>query len=323
MATGPMTSDGVPLDVLRTRRQRALNEYNSQPSLRQLLCEPTWQDYFYVNQNAKVMRQIASDTERAPRFSVDEQYITLPDPKKYGLATGVTQDSIHFGVTEAQVMDEHNTAIQADIRLQNQIMVKTMLTDGQWWDATAAPPRFANNTMASSHDHYLAYDVAGVLALTHINRATRHIREHGISANSEIICLMNGDNLELLGNQAEWISAVAQKSDLLETWQKFGYKIIGVAGGATLIENDYVPENYALFLDINAPRKPLAWRSGKLPNTPDTLQTFQTPPNSQYYLDEEYVRWASAAVQMRSSGVAMYLGHGTWTDPTVTEWAGV
>ena len=55
MATGPMTSDGVPLDVLRTRRQRALNEYNSQPSLRQLLCEPTWQDYFYVNQNAKVM----------------------------------------------------------------------------------------------------------------------------------------------------------------------------------------------------------------------------------------------------------------------------
>ena len=321
MATGPLTSDGVPLDVLRTRRLRALDEYNSAPSIRDLFCESTWQDYFYLNQNAKAFQLLSSDTERPHRQSVDEQYITLNSPKKYGLAGGVTQDAIHNGVSELQVMDEHESALQADIRLQNQLIWKECFTDGGWWDATAAPPRYGNNTMASSHDHYVGANNSGAMLLADVAAAKEHILEHGFGSN--IVCFLSGTQITKLEVQAEYNSAVANKTPLLNRLQEFGFTSNIEIDGVPMIRNDYIPANYAMFIDLGASRKPLAWRSGKLPNTPDNLMMWKAPEDMAYYMNEEYVRWGAATVQMRSLGVAYYFSSGTYTAPTVTEWAAI
>lgn len=320
MATGPVTSDGVSAEVLRTRQIAAAREYNTEPSLKSLLCESVWQDTLEIYQSAKTMRKLGGDTELATREQADVQTITIPKPEKFGTAYGITQDSLKKGITSLQVMQEFSTAIDADRRLVNQMIVKTMLTDGGWWDATAAPPRSANNAMTSSHDHYIAYNVAGVVALAHVARAKRLVNEHGIPG--DVIAMWNGDQIEKMEVQAEWVSAAAMKTPLLNELQIKGVTPSFYTGGVLWVQNDYMPSGYGWVGSVNSMYKPLAWRYAFQPSdTNDGLIQYAKPEDEQYYRNESFIRWGACAVQMRSLGVAIDLNHATYSAPAdITEW---
>lgn len=319
MANGPLTGSDGSLDILRTRRHQFVKEYNLNgriPTLKGLLTEEVWQEYLYIDQTAKVFTTAASGTSVAPKTKLDNQYITMPEPIKKHLGAAVEQDAIHDGITMQQVMDEHNSSLDADERLLNQWTMRAMLLDGQWWDATVAPPRYGNNIMASSHDHYLAYAASGILTLTHCNKIYRHMDEHGFGRN--VLLFLNGQNLQLTSDLADWSSDVNSMTPIMEELQKAGFKALKQAGGLTIVQNDYCPLHYGVAVDVGSPRKPLAWRPAKIPTWEDGLKMYSTPPSAQYLLDEEYVRWVACAVQQRSAGVAIDLVHATWVDPTTT-----
>ena len=322
MATGPVTSDGVSAETLRTRQIAAAREYNSEPSLKTLLTEPVWQDTLEVYQTPKVMRKLGSDTELATHEKTEVQTITIPKPEKFGTAYGITQDSLKKGITSLQIMQEFATAIDADRRLMSQMIVKEMLTDGGWWDATVAPPRSANNSMVTAHDHYIAYNVAGVPILAHVARGKRLINEHGITG--DIVAMWNGDQIEKMEVAAEWSGAAARKSDLLEKLQIKGFDPAGsfYTDGVLWIQNDYMPSGYGWMGCINEMYKPIAWRFAFQPNdNSDGLIRYTRPEDEQYYKNESFIRWGAVAVQMRSLGVAIDLNHATYSAPaTIDEW---
>jgi hypothetical protein len=172
--------------------------------------------------------------------------------------------------------------------------------------------------MASSHDHYLAYNVAGVLALTHCNRIYRHMDEHGYGG--DVVLMVNGGTLELTSNLADWASDVNSMTPAMEVLQTAGFKALKRAGNLTIVQNDYVPLHYGVAVDLAAPRKPIVWREAKLPNVDGGLQTFREGPNIQYFEKREYLCWVSSAVQLRGAGVCIKLDNGTWSNPSVTEW---
>lgn len=319
---GPFTSDGVSLTNLYRRRQAMLEEYSAQVDLKALLCESTWQATLDVEQSAKTMKKAPSDVSIAPVEHIDIQTITIPQPVKYHVGGAVTNDAIKKGMTAAQVMREMASAIDADKRLVAQLIMKELLTDGGFWDATAAPPRWGNNDMISAHEHYLAYAASGVVALTHVARAKRLLDEHGPVG--ELIAFFNGDQIEKMEVQAEWVNAVADKTPLLNDLQVNGFTPRFKTNGVTWVQNDYCPTYYGIVLNILPNYKPLAWRFAVRPDDQDDrLIRYQGPENEAYYMQESYVRWGACKVQQRSLGVPIDLAHGTWTDPTVTEWSAI
>jgi hypothetical protein len=291
---------------------------NGMPTLRTIFAETDWRETIRIYQSPKTFRDGGQDTPEVPLDRLEYQEITLPEPRKKVLGGGITQDALHDGLSSAEVMMEWESSRDAHIRLENQWTMRALLQDGGFWDATAAPPRYANNTMASSHDHYLAYNVAGVLALTHCNRIYRHMDEHGYGG--DVVLMMNGGTIELTSNLADWASDVNSMTPAMEVLQTAGFKALKRVGNMTLVQNDYVPLYYGVAVDLAAPRKPLVWREAKLPGVDGGLQTFREGPNIQYYEKREYLCWVSSAVQLRGAGVCIYLNNAAWSNPSVTEW---
>lgn len=322
MATSPVTSDHVSVETLRTLQLKAVDTYQNEPSLKSMLCFPEWRDTIEVYQSPKTMRKLGADTELATHEKVDVQTITIPEPEKFGTAYGITQDSLKRGVTSLQVMQEFATAIDSDRRLVAQMIVKTMLTDGGWWDGTVAPPRAANNSMTAAHEHYIAYNVAGVPILAHVARGKRLLNEHGITG--DIIAMWNGDQIEKMEVAAEWSGAAARKSELLEKLQIKGFDPAGAfyTAGVLWIQNDYMPSGYGWMGCLNELYKPLAWRYAFQPDdTQDGLIRYTRPEDEQYYKNESFIRWGACVCAMRSLGVAIDLNHATYSAPaTITEW---
>lgn len=321
MATGPVTSDGVALDTLRTRIDRFMAEYRAtgMPTLRSIFCQRDWRDTIRIYQNPKTFRDGGQDTPEVPLDHLEYQEITLPEPRKKVLGGGITQDALHDGLSADEVVWEWESSRDAHIRLENQWTMRAMLRDGGWWDASVAPARHANNTMASSHDHYLAYAASGVLSLTHCNRIYRHLDEHGYGR--DVVLMLNGQNLELTADLADWATDINAMTPAMEVLQTAGFKALKQGGGLTIVQNDYCPLHYGIAIDLGADRKPLAWRDAKLPGIDGGLQTFREGPNIQYYEKREYLCWVGSAVQLRGAGVAIYLNNAAWSDPTVTEWS--
>jgi hypothetical protein len=316
---GPFTSDGVSLTNLYRRRDALLAEYAAQIDLKSELCESTWQPTLDVEQSAKTFKKAPSDTSLAPVEHLDIQTITIPQPVKYHLAGAVTQDAIKKGMTAAQVMREITSIIDADRRLVAQLIMKELLTDGGFWDATAAPPRYGNNDLTSSHDHYYPSSASGVMSLTIAAHMKRLLTEHG--SEGELILMVNGDQIEKMEVQAEWVSAVADKTPLLNALQINGFTPQFKTDGVTWIQNDYCPTYYGVMLRVVPNFKPLAWRFAVRPDdNDDRLLSYVTAPDEAFARREAYVRWGAVKVQRRSVGVAVDLAHGVWSDPSVTEW---
>jgi len=85
------------------------------------------------------------------------------------------------------------------------------------------------------------------------------------------------------------------------------------------VAEDWIPENYLLLTSLES--KSLRWRNHEGRAKDGRLQVWRNADNVQYYLDEDYVRYAfCATVALRSVGVAAKLDAGAWADPAATVW---
>lgn len=312
MAYGAVTTDNVPLDILRTEMLRGIERYNeTSKDFKSIFANQTVKNKVRVYQRTKQFKNMGSDTTVPDMQRLDYQEISLAEPVRWGLKSAVTQESLDYGISSEDVRAEHAEALAADKRLITQICVNAMLVDGGWWDATAAPPAFKSNTHASTHDHYLAYNVAGVLDTSHVAAAKRHIKEHGFGEN--LVLFLNGAQIEDIESAVEFSSA--KPSEMMDKIMELGVRPEAMVSGIPIIQEDWFPENYALMVDLAV--KPLYWRNPEGRAADGGLQVYDHPGDVQYNLNCDYVRYTSATVGIRSAGVAIYLNSATWADPTI------
>jgi len=318
MAAGAVTIDNVPVDLLRTEMIRGVERYNEMDrNFRSIFCTQTTGSTVRVYQRTKRFRRMG-DTTVPDTSRLDYQEIDLQAPTRYGIKSGVSQAALDQGITAADVMEEHTEALQADQRLITQSVLYPMLNDGGWWDATATPPPFKTNVFLSTHDHYLGYNVGGVPTLAIFNRMRHHINEHGWTGS--IVAWMHNAQVENIENIAEWATAPAvMATPAIMKLQAAGFTPSFVAGGTPIVAEDWIPENYLLLTSLES--KSLRWRNHEGRAKDGRLQVWRNADNVQYYLDEDYVRYAfCATVALRSVGVAAKLDAGAWADPAATVW---
>jgi len=320
MAAGAVTTDQVPVDLLRTEMIRGFERYNEQDrNFRSIFCTQTTGSTVRVYQRTKAFRRMA-DTTIPDLARLDYQTISLKAPIRYGLKAGVTQAALDEGITAADVREEHTEALQADQRLITQSVLYPMLNDGGWWDGTAAPPPYKSNAFVAGHTHYLGYNVGGVPTLTIINRMRHHMAEHGWTGN--VVGWMHNNNVENIENIAEWATAPGpMRTRQMEQLQELGFGPSFIAGGVPIVAEDWVPENYLLLTSLGHGGKLCRWRNHEGEARDGRLQMWTNDENVAYSLDQDYVRYGFCnTVALRSGGVAAKLDAGAWADPAATVW---
>lgn len=314
---GPLTSDDVlPLQTIIDRMVFERNQADM--NWRSVFCDPTIELYVRVKQHAMRMRPHGSDTATPDLQKSTHQTITLPTPKKYSAAAGVTQEALEQGVTRAEVMDDVNDLFAADTEFLIQSTTRGLLLDGGWWDTTATPPNWAQNTFAGTHEHYLAYNQAGVLTLANVVTMKRHIQEHGFGMGGGLLMLMNGSNVAEIEKLPELATAPGpMPTGVMDSLQANGIGPEFRLSGVNFAKTDWLPENYALMVDLST--KPMLWRNPAGTASDGALRDYSVQPDIRYAGVRQLTRYGdSAKVRYRSAGVAVYLGSGTWTDPTIT-----
>lgn len=311
---GALTTDNVPLSALYTEFLDSVERHNekSRDYIGMFAGAPTKNRTAQIRTRSMAFAKAGSDTTVPDMQHLDRFDIALEDPIRYVAKGAITRASWEKGLASDEVREHHLEALDADYRLITEYFMSKMLTDGGWYDATLTPPSYKKNTFASSHDHYLAYNVSGTPTLAHFNAARHHIAEHGF--NSGVVAFINNDQVEKIENLAEWVSPAADMdSPVIQRLQEFGMTPAFKAGGMPVYEEDWVPSGYGLVVSLGV--KPLRWRITDNPVTADLI-AFEQDANLQYQWTGEYARWCSATVVMPGAGCAIYWGSGTWADPT-------
>lgn len=319
---GPKTSDDIPAELLRTEFIDSVERHNeADRNFKNLFCKTTRKDTVEVRQRSMVFQKSGADSTTPDFQHLEYQRITVPDPERYLCRPGLTRAAWEAGLASDEVREMHSEALDADSRFITQMVLQEMLTDGGWWDAamTTAPPPFKMNTFATSEDHYLAANVAGVPAYAHWTNAKHHIQEHGYGFTGQggcsVISFMNSEQGEQVENVADWVDATNTRMDtaVLERLQTYGLTPQFTVAGVGVVLEDWVPENYLLFVDSNV--KPCHWHLTDNSEA-DNLMVLMHDDNVQYYGVGDYIRWGSAKVTLRGAGCCYYLDSATWTDPT-------
>jgi len=314
MADGILNTAQI-MDIL-TEMKVAVSQYNEEDrQWDNLLCERTHKEKVRVPQRSMSYRPIGEGGTPA-RQRIDYQEISLPTPMRYGLGSAVTQQAVEDGIDRQTIELNHREALAADQRWVTKVVMRAMLLDGGWWDGSATPPPWKENTFLSTHDHYLAYNVSGIPALAHFTRMRRHILEHGFGMNG-VVCAINGDLAEAITNIAEWATAPSpMATSTMDSLQRLGLTPSFMAGGVIVVESDWVPDNYAVAWAVG--EKPLHWRMPLgLPLNAGVL-TWEESPNVRTMESFDYVRRGSCAVTLRGAGCACYFGGAAWVDPTIS-----
>ncbi len=283
-----------------------------------VFCRPTDMEYVRVKQNGMVMKEMGSETSTPPAQKGAYQTITLPAPKRYGLAAGVSREAIDQGITQTDLEDLYVDMAAADNELVTNVVLRAMLlsASGGWWDGTATPPDYASNTFLSTHSHYVARSASGIPARTDFVTAVRHIKEHGVDV-SNCAFLIAGETASEIEDLPEW-------EDNYSTPQWSALNEMGLtpqfrAAGRPVIPSEWVPSGYALLVDMSS--KPCLWRHPIGVSPTEGLRIYNPLGNVtdiRYAALRQCDRWASCKVVKRSAGVAMYFGGSSYTDPTIT-----
>jgi len=314
---GYLTSDEVI--ALQTILNQGVDRYNQEDrNWKALFCNDTTDMYVRVMQRSQSMEEVGEDTSLPAVQTTAYQTITLPAPKRYALRNGVTRAAIDQGVTEEQVRTDYEEAYLADGRLLIKYCTRAMLLDGGWWDATATPPTWAENSFTSSHDHYVAVNQGGVPNLANFVTAKRHIQEHGFGLGNSIACFMHGDTVGTIEKIPEFSTAPGpMPTTYLDALQRNGLVPGGNISNVAVFPTDWVPKNYAIFVDMA--RKPLHWRNPRGAAANGALQVYRPDTSDMDWAGKQsIVRWASAKVTLRGAGLAMYFSGSSWTDPTIS-----
>ncbi len=321
-AKGAYTTDNVPVRLLLTEIIDSIERHNEvSRNWKTEFCKTTHKETVRIRQRSMVFERGGSDTTVADLQHLDYRELDLTAPDWYLLRPGVTKKAFDRGISSDEIREHHREALDADYRLVAQIVLRAMLLDGGWWDAamSMAPPLFKMNSFATSHDHYLAYNVAGVSTLAHYTRLQRHIQEHGYgmtaSGQNSVVAIINGTMAESIVNTAEWIDNTNDRipGPVMNALQALGLTPSFTAGGIPVIADDWIPANYILAFD--SLQKPCRWRLTDN-SIADDLQVIVSDDDAQYVGVREYIRWQSCRVVLRGAGACAYLGSASWTDPT-------
>lgn len=312
---GALTTDGVPLDRLRTEVFDSVERHNEtmRDWIGLLAGAPTNKTTANVRTRGMRFERMGGDTtepfvQSVPRYTVD-----LNEPEYYIMAGAITQKAWLKGMDAGEVRELGVEAVNADRRLVTNLMLQEMLTDGGWYAAGLTPPAFKNNTFDGGHDHYLGFNVAGVPTAASIVQAKHHITEHGYG--DDLVCFLNNDQISEWEQDADMVTATAEMdSPLVQRLLEFGYMPSFRLSGVPIIAEDWVPSNYGAMFSVSA--HPLRWRITDNPASANMLEWDQSP-SAQYNVWNEFVRVGAATVVLPGAGVSMYFNSETWADATL------
>jgi hypothetical protein len=318
---GPLTTDGIPYSLKYTVFNQDVGFYNETTGkyYRDLLCGPSTTSQFEdVSFQGMKMEPMGQDTTEPRKQHIPRYRVTLKEPMRWGLGSAITRESYERGMSSREV-DNHMTGIMtADYDLVQQTILKAALTNGGFYAGDMTPPAYQGKVFASSHTHYLAENAAGAPALAHFTAMKEEMLHHG-HRESSMVALINSAQASKIENAAEWINQPGpMPSTLMDRLQQVGMGTSMEAAGVPVARSEWIPAGYIAMFALEPGLEPLRWRIPEGPGV-DQLIIAQADPSSlgiQWIWQTEAARWISATVAVRSAGVVMYLGSGTWTDPT-------
>lgn len=317
---GAFTTDDIPTSQLYTEFMDSVERHNEQDrNFRALLCDPdyTKKSTIRISYRGKEFEVMGSDTDRPDFQHQPSRDVTLSAPVRLALNESITQTAWEKGLSSQTLRSDHEDTLRADASLITQACLKPCLTDGGWYDATLDPPDYRMDTFTSSHDHYVASAAGGTPALSMFVDDKRHIEHHGYKGS--ITTFMNGANTANIESIPEWSTYTGPPTPVINTLQRLGLTPSFMAAGVPVVEEDWIPEDYMLTVDLDA--NPLKWRVTESDMPTDELIVFTeseqgSTPNVIWHYIQDYVRWVSATVYVPGAGVARYLGGASWTDTT-------
>lgn len=325
---GAMTTDDRSVRQIVNEVIDSIERHNETAvNFKTQFCNTTRKENVTVRQRSMTFRPMGSDTTVPEMQHLDDRVLTLAKPTRWGAREAITKAAQEYGIASDDLIESSREAMDADYRFVAQVVLKSMLNDGGWWDAamSKAPPSFKMNSFATSHEHYLADDVSGVPELAHFSRLKRHIQEHGYgytnpgasagARQTAVAVWINGDLAEEIENTAEWIDSTNDRisGQVMDSLQRLGVTPNFTAAGCAVVTDDWIPDNYMLAFDPTV--KPCHWRHTDNPEA-DDLIVIPTTDNVQYVGVEDYIRWQSCRVTLRGAGACYYLNSSSWTDPT-------
>lgn len=317
MATnGLYTSDNIPAQQLYTEHMRDIGLYNqTDPSFLSLFCTKTTKKTVRVSQQGMRFSK-AGEMGGSPLDRTAYREFTLSDPVAYEAQAGFTKQAFERGVSADEIADQVADAKAADNRLIQEAVIKSMMNDGGFWDASmsVAPPDYKMNTFTTSHEHYFDLAQSGTPILANFTAMQSTIVEHGYGLDGGLVVFMNNAQATAITNAAEWLTT----SNYVSTPAIAQLQSEGIINGPTfnivgipVSVNDWVPANYILMVDVNA--KPCHWRETEVPAGRGLVTDLDEGFHS---IISGYRRYVSCKVTKRSAGAVMYVNNATWADPT-------
>ena len=346
------TADGVDLNTIWNEHQATIILRNEARSALAALFT------YNTDLSADVVAQSATDAEfeEASEYGVPQSLRTSPELVKvgfpfrfYDLATRFTWQFL-AEASASQIAVVHSSALEADNKLVFRKVMNALLNnispgsneDGVpvkplWNGDGSKPPEFAGNTFSDTHSHYMtsgttSFDPADLEILI------EQVRHHGYGLK------MNGDQVVVLLNPTEskvvqgfragvngasydFIPSTSAAAFITDetivgdrpTGEFNGLAVVGSYADALLVENPYVPAQYAISVATGGPnseRNPLAFRQHK---RAELKGLKQIPGGGDYPLvDSYYVRGMGVGVRHRGAAAVMQVtASGSYTPPSI------
>ncbi len=322
---GAKTTDNIEVRQIVNEVIDSIERHNeTSRNFKTEFCNTTRKENVTIRQRSMVYKKMGSDTTVPDMQHLAEIRLALAEPERYGVRQAITSAAYEQGIASDDIIEASREAMDADYRFVSQVVLKAMLNDGGFYDGAMAqaPPRWKMQEFATTHDHYLADDVGGTPQLAHFAELKRHIQHHGYgyttgsnSRQTAIVVLINGDAAQEIEETAEWIDSTNDRipGPVMDTLMRLGMTPRFMAAGCAVVVDDWIPEHYMLAFDPT--QKLCHWRLTDNAAADDMI-VHTTPRDVQYVSVEDFVRWASVRVTLRSAGACYYLNSGTWADPT-------
>lgn len=309
---GLLTSDDVDSRMLYKEFQQGVQMYNEVEwgLLKRFVRETSKESVRIWQRNMEFVTAAEGYLETWQKIRATEIMLPL---EEFEIGFAFTKKAIQDS-TAGELKETQAEALRADQRLLAKRFFFRTLIPGTgalratasvgWWDANmasgdgAAPPSWKGNSFTVTHQHYTTSGAADI-ALNDLTSLKRNIREHGYSG--PLFLFMNSLQVQECEDLAGWTTAMTPNT-IVETVATQGFEAIKQFQGFTVIQDDWIPENY--LLAIEAKIRPITMRL-PLNRTAQGLKLWEGP-YSAYPLQEAYYSHRfDMAVCHRGAGAVM------------------
>lgn len=319
---GIRTIDNVSSNDLYYKYLGWLDEYNTNPE---------YENEFIRRVGITIDRPAAVLSEAHLEF-IESADLNMPDWQKgkeiaipvdlrfYALGQAFTRRFINAS-TSHELDERTKKAIAADQRLVMKKYFGAMLnksSTGFYHGSSFTPPKYKNNTFASSHQHYvLSNEGAGgaLWDIDDIRWAKEHILEHGYSA-LNLHLYANSNTIRDIEGWATWTASAAPvvtSSKLTDILATEGFAQGVSIEGFVVHHEEWIPDDYLLLMSQDKPI--VAERIHRNPSARG-LQLIPGRNSNCMLEDSYYERAIGTAVIAKGAGVVMFNTTGSeWSDP--------